>query len=226
MDSSSSLPGCNLAKMIRKHPLLVLLSVLCKYLQRSLIFIALPFSACALFEKAGAKVRCFLIPSKCFERKVCESWQFFALFYKTRVKRGCFGGKGRKKGIFREHDHLVMEAALEAERGHIVGKRCLGGAKQGQENRGNGARRTETRVSYDWEAIFSLIIYIAQGRRKWPLWAKAPPPALLGKAQKTSPILRDGLGIRSGWKAVRGQVDFSCKRTDLVIARRLGSKVG
>ena len=141
----------------RKHPLLVLLSVLCKSLQRSLIFIALPFSAYALFGKAGAKVRRFLIPSKCFERKVRESWQFFALFYKTRVKRGCFGGKGRKKGIFREHDHLVMEAAWEAKRGHIVGKRCLGGAKQGQENRENGARRTETRVSYDLEAIFSLL---------------------------------------------------------------------
>ena len=98
MDGSSSLPGCDLAKMIRKHPLLVLLSVLCKSLQRSLIFIALPFSACALFGKAGAKVRCFFIPSKCFERKVCESWQFFALFYKTRAKRGCFGGKSRKKG--------------------------------------------------------------------------------------------------------------------------------
>ena len=85
-------------KMIRKHPLLVLLSVLCKSLQRSLIFIALPFSAYALFGKAGAKVRRFLIPSKCFERKVCESWQFFALFYKTRVKRGYFWEKGRKKG--------------------------------------------------------------------------------------------------------------------------------
>ena len=84
--------------MIRKHPLLVLLSVLCKSLQRSLVFIALPFSAHALFGKAGAKVRCFLIPSKCFERKVCESWQFFALFYKTRVKRGYFWGKSRKKG--------------------------------------------------------------------------------------------------------------------------------
>ena len=141
----------------RKHPLLVLLSVLCKSLQRSLIFIALPFSAYALFGKAGAKVRCFLIPSKCFGRKVCESWQFFALFYKIRVKRGRLGGKGRKKGIFWEHDHLVMEAAWEAKRGHIVGKRCLGGAKQRQENRGNGARRTETRVSYDWEAIFSLL---------------------------------------------------------------------
>ena len=98
MDGSSSLPGCDLAKMIRKHPLLVLLSVLCKSLQRSLVFIALPFSAYALFGKAGAKVRRFLIPSKYFERKVRKSWQFFALFYKTRVKRGYFWEKGRKKG--------------------------------------------------------------------------------------------------------------------------------
>ena len=82
----------------RKHPLLVLLSVLCKSLQRSLIFIALPFSAYALSGKAGAKVRCFLIPSKCFERKVCESWQFFALFYKIRATRGYFWEKGREKG--------------------------------------------------------------------------------------------------------------------------------
>ena len=58
------------------------------------------------------------------------------------------------------------------------------------------------------------------GRRKKP---RLPSPR---KAQKPAPILRDGLGIRSGWKAVRGQVDFSCKRTDLVIARRSGSKVG
>lgn len=141
----------------RKHPLLVLLSVLCKSLQRSLIFITLPFSAYALFGKAGAKVRCFFIPSKCFERKVCESWQFFVLFYKTRLKRGHFGGNGRKKGISREHGPLAMRAAWEAKWGHIVWKRSLGGAKQGQENRGNGARGTETRVSYDWEAIFSLL---------------------------------------------------------------------
>ena len=62
-----------------------------------------------------------------------------------------------KRGIYREHDPLVMEAVWEVKWGHIVGKRSLGGAKQGQENRENGARRTETRVSYDWEAIFSLL---------------------------------------------------------------------
>ena len=190
--------------MIRKHPLLVLLSVLCKSLQRSLIFIALPFSACALFGKAGAKVRCFFIPSKCFERKVCESWQFFALFYKIRVKRGRFGGNGRKKG-----KAVVREQAVYIR--HY--------------------REISAPLSFNY---FLLIIYRGLERRKGRAgWAKKgggrrkkprlPSP---GKAQKPAPILRDGLGIRSGWKAVRGQVDFSCKRTDLVIARRLGSKVG
>ena len=198
LDGSSSLPGCDLAKMIRKHPLLVLLSVLCKSLQRSLIFIALPFSACALFGKAGAKVRRFLIPSKCFERKVCESWQFFALFYKTRVKRGYFWEKGRKKG-----KAVVREQAVYI---------CH-------------YREISVPLSFNY---FLLIIYIAQGRRKWPLWAKAPPPALLGEAQKPSPILRDGLGTGSGRKAAREQAYFSCKpgnrTTTLEQAQKWGKK--
>ena len=188
----------------RKHPLLVLLSVLCKSLQRSLIFIALPFSAYALFGKAGAKVRCFLIPSKYFERKVCESWQFFALFYKTRVKRGYFWEKGRKKG-----KAVVREQAVYI---------CH-------------YREISVPLSFNY---FLLIIYRSQkdekkgqdGQRKGGGRRKKPRLPFPGKAQKPAPILRDGLGIRSGWKAVRGQVDFSCKRTDLVIARRLGSKVG
>ena len=188
----------------RKHPLLVLLSVLCKSLQRSLIFIALPFSACALFGKAGAKVRRFSIPSKCFERKVCESWQFFALFYKTRVKRGHFGGNGRKKG-----KAVVREQAV-----------CI-----------CHYREISVPLSFNY---FLLIIYRGLERRKGRAgWAKKgggrrkkprlPSP---GKAQKPAPFLRDGLGMASGWKAARGQVDFSCKRSDLVIARRLGSKAG
>ena len=102
MDGSSSLPGCDLAKMIRKHPLLVLLSVLCKSLQRSLVFIALPFSAYALFGKAGAKVRRFLIPSKCFERKVCENGQLFALFDKNKTNIGHSREKGGKTEEKRE----------------------------------------------------------------------------------------------------------------------------
>ena len=146
MDGSSSLPGCDLAKMIRKHPLLVLLSVLCKSLQRSLIFITLPFSACALFGKAGAKVRRFLIPSKCFERKVCESWQFFALFYKIRVKRGCFWGNGRKKGkaVVRERTVCIchyreISAPLSFNYFLLIIYRGWKDEKKGQDGQRKGA---------------------------------------------------------------------------------------
>lgn len=92
-----------------------------------------------------------------FRKKSLRKLIVFRVILQNKGKNGALLGKRQKKGIFREHDHLVMEAAWEAKQGHIVGKRCLGGAKQGQENRGNGARRTETRVSYDWEAIFSLL---------------------------------------------------------------------
>ena len=173
LDGSSSLPRCNLAKMIRKHPLLVLLSVLCKSLQRSLIFIALPFSACALFGKAGAKVRRFLIPSKCFERKVCESWQFFALFYKTRVKRGYFWEKGRKKG-----KAVVREQAV-----HIC-----------------HYREISAPLSFNY---FLLIIYRGRkdekkgqdGQRKGADGGKSLAYPLRGRPKS----LRQSFGMVSGW---------------------------
>ena len=115
-------PDATKPKMIRKHPLLVLLSVLCKSLQRSLIFIALPFSAYALFGKAGAKVRRFLIPSKCFERKVCENILFFAMFDKTRDKTGYFKGKGGKKGERQETAFLLPNGPLRREKGSAKSK--------------------------------------------------------------------------------------------------------
>ena len=74
--------------------------------------------------------------------------------------------------------------------------------------------------------LFSPYYIYSAGKAKVAVVGKSTPSCPLGEGPKSSPILRDGLGIRSGWKAVRGQVDFSCKRTDLVIARRLGSKVG
>lgn len=92
-----------------------------------------------------------------FRKKSLRKLAVFRVVLQNKGKKRVFLGKSRKKGIFREHDPLVMRAAWEIKRSHIVGKRSLGGAKQGQENRENGARRTETRVSYDWEAIFSLL---------------------------------------------------------------------
>ena len=115
----------------RKHPLLVLLSVLCKSLQRSLVFIALPFSACALFGKAGAKVRRFLIPSKCFERKVCENTLFFTMFDKTRDKTGYFKGKGGKKGERQETAFLLPNGPLRREKGSAKSKNQGSGEGKG-----------------------------------------------------------------------------------------------
>ena len=197
--------------MIRKHPLLVLLSVLCKSLQRSLIFIALPFSACALFGKAGAKVRCFFIPSKCFERKVCESWQFFALFYKTRVKTGRFWGKRQEKGDIQGTRPPCHGGGLGGRTGPYRGKTMpwRGETRAGEQRKWGETDGNKSLLRLG--SYFLLIIYIAQERRKWPLWAKAPPPALLGKAKNPSPILRDGLGMGSGRKATREQANFSYK---------------
>ena len=212
--------------MIRKHPLLVLLSVLCKSLQRSLVFIALPFSACALFGKAGAKVRCFLIPSKCFERKVCESWQFFALFYKIGVKRGCFWGKRQEKGDIQGTRPPCHGGGPGGKTGPYRGKTM---PWRGETRAGELRKWSETdgnKSLLRLGSYFLLIIYIAQGRRKWPLWAKAPPPALLGKAQKPiahpSGWSRDGFGTESRTRTSK----FLMQARQQDGHTRIGSKVG
>ena len=98
LDGSSSLPGCDLAKMTRSIRFLYY-SLSYVNLFKDRLSLSLSLSRRMLCsEKRVQRYGIFFIPSKCFERKVCESWRFFALFYKTRVKRGCFWGNGRKKG--------------------------------------------------------------------------------------------------------------------------------
>ena len=211
--------------MIRKHPLLVLLSVLCKSLQRSLIFIALPFSACALFGKAGAKVRRFFIPSKCFERKVCESWQFFALFYKIRVKRGRFWGKGRKKGDIQGTRPSCHGGGLGSKTGPYRGKTK---PWRGETRAGELRKWGETDGNKSLLRLgnyFLLIIYSA-GKAKVAVAGKSTPSCPLGGGQKPiahpSGWSRDGFGTESRTRTS----NFLMQARQQDHRPRIGSKVG
>ena len=119
-----------------------------------------------------------------------------------------------------------MEAAWEIKRSHIVGKRSLGGAKQGQENRENGARRTETRASYDWEAIFSLLYIYSAGKTKVAVVGKSTPSCPLGEGQKPiahpSGWSRDGFGTESHTRTSK----FLMQARQQDHHTRIGSKVG
>ena len=161
-----------------------------------------------------------------FRKKSLRKLAVFRIILQNKAKKEGIFGKRQEKGDIQGARPSCHEGGLGGKMGPYRGetKPWRGETRAGEQRKWGETDGNKSLLRLG--SYFLLIIYIAQGRRKWPLWAKAPPPALLGKAQKTSPILRDGLGIRSGWKAVRGQVDFSCKRTDLVIARRLGSKVG
>lgn len=161
-----------------------------------------------------------------FRKKSSRKLIVFRVILQNKGKKRVLWGKRQEKGDIQGTRPPCHGGGLGGRTGPYRGKTMpwRGETRAGEQRKWGETDGNKSLLRLG--SYFLLIIYIAQGRRKWPLWAKAPPPALLGKAQKTSPILRDGLGIRSGWKAVRGQVDFSCKRTDLVIARRLGSKVG
>ena len=167
----------------RKHPLLVLLSVLCKSLQRSLVFIALPFSAYALFGKAGAKIRRFLIPSKCFERKVCESWQFFALFDKTKVKRECFGGKAGKRGYSGNTTTLSWRRPWRQNGAISWENEALEGRNKGRrtEEMGRDGRKQESLTT--WRLFSPYYIYSA-GKAKVAAADMSTPSFPLGGGKK------------------------------------------
>ena len=153
----------------RKHPLLVLLSVLCKSLQRSLVFIALPFSAYALFGKAGAKVRRFLIPSKCFERKVCESWQFFRVILQNKGKKRAFLGKRQEKGDIQGTRPPCHGGGPGGKTGPYRGKTMpwRGETRAGEQRKWGETDGNKSLLRLG--GYFLLIIYVAQERRKWPL---------------------------------------------------------
>ena len=209
----------------RKHPLLVLLSVLCKSLQRPLIFIALHFSAYALFGKAGAKVRRFLIPSKCFERKVCESWQFFALFDKTKVKRECFGGKAGKRGY--SGSTILLSWRRPGKQNWAISweNEALEGRNKGRrtEEMGRDGRKQEPLTT---GKLFSPYYIYSAGKAKVDVAGKSTPSCPLGGGQK--PIVhpsgwsRGGFGTESRTRTSKFlmQVRQQDHRT------RIGSKVG
>ena len=173
-------------------------------------------------RKSGCKGTAFFNTLQMFRKKSLRKLVVFRVILQNKGKKRVFfwGGKRQEKGDIQGARPSCHEGGLgnktESYRGKT--KPWRGETRAGEQRKWgetNGNKSILRLGSY-----FLLIIYIAQERRKWTLRARAPPPALLGEAKNPSPILRDGLGIRSGWKAVRGQVDFSCKRSYFVIARR------
>ena len=93
-------PDATKPKMIRKHPLLVLLSVLCKSLQRSLIFYLYrsPFLGVCFVRKSGCKGTAFFNTLQMFRKKSLRKLAVFLVILQNKGKTGHFRGNGRKKG--------------------------------------------------------------------------------------------------------------------------------
>ena len=146
-----------------------------------------------------------------FRKKSLRKLAVFRVILQNKGKKRVFLGKKQEKGDIQGARPSCHEGGLgnktESYRGKT--KPWRGETRAGEQRKWgetNGNKSILRLGSY-----FLLIIYIAQERRKWPLWARAPPPALLGEVKNPSPILRDGLGTGSGRKAAREQANFSCK---------------
>ena len=161
-----------------------------------------------------------------FRKKSSRKLIVFRVILQNKGKKRVFWGKRQEKGDIQGTRPPCHGGGLGGRTGPYRGKTMpWRGRNKGRrtEKMGRDGRKQEPLTT---GKLFSPYYIYSAGKAKVAVVGKSTPSCPLGEGPKTSPILRDGLGIRSGWKAVRGQVDFSCKRTDLVIARRLGSKVG
>ena len=146
-----------------------------------------------------------------FRKKSLRKLAVFRVILQNKGKKRWFLGKRLEKWDIQGTRPPCHGGGLGGKTGPYRGKTMpwRGETRAGEQRKWGETDRNKRLLRLG--GYFLLIIYIAQERRKWPLRARAPPPALLGEGQKPSPILRDGLGIRSGWKAAREQANFSCK---------------
>ena len=146
-----------------------------------------------------------------FRKKSLRKLAVFRVILQNKGKKRVFLGKRQEKGDIQGARPPCHGGGLGGKTGPYRGKTMpwRGETRAGEKRKWGETDGNKSLLRLG--SYFLLIIYIAQERRKWPLWAKAPPPALLGKAQNPSSILRDGLGMGSGRKAAREEAYFSCK---------------
>ena len=146
-----------------------------------------------------------------FRKKSLRKLAVFRVILQNKGKKRAFWGKWQEKGDIQGTRPPCHGGGLGGETGPYRGKTMplRGETRAGEQRKWGETDGNKSLLRLG--SYFLLIIYIAQERRKWPLRARAPHPALLGEAKKPSPILRDGLGTGSGRKAARERAYFSCK---------------
>lgn len=146
-----------------------------------------------------------------FRKKSLRKLAVFRIVLQNKAKKRVFWGKRQEKGDIQGARPSCHEGGLGGKMGpyRVETKPWRGETRAGEQRK--WGERNGNKSLLRLGGYFLLIIYIVQERRKWPLRTRAPPPALFGEAQNSSPILRDGLGMGSGRKDAREQAYFSCK---------------
>ena len=146
-----------------------------------------------------------------FRKKSLRKLAVFRIVLQNKGEKRVFWGKRQEKGDIQGARPSCHGGGLRGKTGPYRGKTMpwRGETRAGEQRKWGEADGNKSLLRLG--GYFLLIIYIAQERRKWPLRARAPPPALLGEAQNPSPIIRDGLGTGSGRKAAHEEAYFSCK---------------
>ena len=161
-----------------------------------------------------------------FRKKSLRKLAVFRVILQNKGKKRVFLGKRQEKGDIQGTRPPCHGGGLGGRTGPYRGKTMpwRGETRAGEQRKWGETDGNKSLLRLG--SYFLLIIYIAQGRRKWPLWAKAPPPALLGKAQKpiahSSGWSRDEFGTESRTRTSK----FLMQARQQDHRPRIGSKVG
>ena len=137
-----------------------------------------------------------------FRKKSLRKLAVFRVVLQNKGKKRVFWGKRQEKGDIQGTRPPCHGGGLGGRTGPYRGKTkpWRGETRAGEQRKWGETDGNKSLLRLG--SYFLLIIYIAQGRRKWPLWAKAPPPALSGEGPKAcanpSGWSRDPFGMESG----------------------------
>lgn len=153
-----------------------------------------------------------------FRKKSSRKLIVFRVILQNKGKRGCFGGKGRKRGYSGNTTTLSWRRPGRQNGAISWENNALEGRNKGRrtEEMGRDGRKQESLTT---GRLFSPYYIYSAGKAKVAVAGKSTPSCPLGEGPKTSPILRDGLVTGSGRKAAREQANFSCKAGNRTTAR-------
>ena len=200
MDGSSSLPGCDLAKMTGSIRFLYY-SLSYVNLFKDRLSLSLSFLGVCFVRKSGCKGTAFFNTLQMFRKKSSQKLAVFRVVLQNKGKKRAFGGKRQEKGDILGTRPPCHGGGLGGKTGPYRGKTMpwRGETRAGEQRKWGEADGNKSLLRLG--SYFLLIIY-SVGKAKVAVVGKSTPSCPLGGGPKPiahpSGWSRDGFGMEGG----------------------------